>query len=134
MTSAVFIPLAPMFAGLTVVPSSRGPMVPSHGGAIGRGRLPTDSVGSCALTLNNVVVGSRYRVEVLSTGVVAADGIATTDTVDLSVPYYAAGNPANTLLIKVRKASESPFYRAFETVSAVGADPVSSYVFQQLDE
>jgi hypothetical protein len=97
-------------------------------------RLPTDSIGTFALTLNNVVAGSRVHVEVLTTGATVHDALATTSTVLISLPAYVAGSANNDLIIKVRKASESPFYRPYSTQAVASVGSAAIYIEQQLDE
>lgn len=134
MASAVFTPNFAGFYGTQVVPDTRGPMTLNHGVVLARGRLPTDSIGTFALTLNNVVVGSRVHVEVLTTGVTVHDALATTSTVLISLPAYVAGSANNDLIIKVRKASESPFYRPYSTQAVASVGSAAIYIEQQLDE
>lgn len=134
MSAAIFIPSFPQFAGVGLVPVARGPMSPNHGVVVSRGRLSTDAVGTCAVTIQNAVVGSRYRIEVASTGTLVAEGdVATADFTE-NVPLYPAGNPANTLRIKIRKGTSAPFYRPFETQVVAQAAPQVAYILQQLDE
>lgn len=101
-------------------------------------KLPTDSVGTTVLTLTNVVVGSRYRVEVASTGALAeptanATGVAAAPTIDISLSRYAVGNANNDLRIKVRKASSAPLYQPYETQASLSGDALSVYIAQQED-
>lgn len=97
-------------------------------------KLPTDSIGTFALTLTNVVIGSRVHVEVVSTGVAVHDSVAVGATVVINLPAYTSGSASNELKVKVRKASESPFYRPYssQVTALVGAAGI--YIEQQLDE
>jgi hypothetical protein len=90
---------------------ARGDMMPLGWIALGVARLPTDPVGTFTLRLKNIVRGSRYRIEVATTGALADTdgegdapaGTGTTTDVDITLPYYASGNANNDLRIKVRK-------------------------------
>lgn len=102
---------------------------PSHfypSGPVSNQRLPTDSVGSFALTLSGLVAGSAIQVEVATTGVVVSNTTAGAATVTLTLPAYAAGSANNNLRIKVRKGSVAPFYIAYETLATafVGAQTI----------
>ncbi len=130
--------------GLQFFPLARGNVVHLGGLAVGVARLPTDPVGTFTLTLHNVVRGSRYRIERIgdaslatptgnATGVVPAGAGDTTD-LEITLDYYAAGNANNDLAIKVRKASESPYYRPFDSQAEARAGAVDVFVSQQLDE
>lgn len=121
----------PMLATLREQPSVRGPMTLAGGDIIALQRLSTDATGVAPLTLNNVVVGSRYRVENESDGSLVAEGDAATATVNLTIDYYT---PARTVRIKVRKGSSSPMYRPYQTQATIGATGASVYVSQELDE
>jgi hypothetical protein len=101
--------------------------------AIGIARLPTDPVGSSTLTLTNVVVGSRYRVERQSDGVLVAEGTAAATSVALSLGYFAAGNSANDVRIRVRKGTSAPKYQPFQTQTTLGAANQSVYIAQVPD-
>lgn len=96
-------------------------------------KTPTDSIGQFSLTLTNVVVGSAIQLETVS-GTVVSNGTASTSTVPLQVPTYAIGNPANDIVIKVRKGSASPYYRPYQTqvTTFLGAQTV--FVSQIPDE
>lgn len=133
MSAAIFIPSSPQFAGVVLVPASRGPMCPNHGVAVSRGRLPTDAVGTCALTIQNAVVGSRYRIEVASTGALVAEGDMAAADFSVSVPYYAVGNASNTLRIKVRKGTTAPKYQPFQTQVTAGPSGALAYISQVPD-
>ena len=105
----------------------------ASGAVVAWQHLPTDALGECSLILQNVVIGSRYRVEIASGGTTVADGIAAGSTVVLAVPYYSIGNGNNTLRVKVRNAG-APAYRAFETQATAAAGEVLVFVSQELDE
>ena len=77
-------------------------------GSIGVFRLPTDPLFYADLTLENIVVGSRYRVTRTSTGAQLATGVAAaTTTVLVGLPCFA--NPMQ-VSITIRNASGSPVY------------------------
>lgn len=88
-------------------------------------RLPAESIGTFALTLNNVVVGSAINIETQS-GSVIEHRIATAASEVFQVPAYPSGTPANSLRIKVRKGSSAPFFQPYETqaVAAIGSQSV----------
>ena len=102
--------------------------------------LPTDSLGNFTLRLKNIVRGSRYRVEIASTGALVTGGegdvpagTGTTIDVDLTLPYYAVGNANNELRVKVRKGSAATKYLPFETQAVAQAGTVISYIGQVAD-
>ena len=134
MPSAIFIPNFASFAGTMVLPSTRGPMNPNCGVVVSRGRLATDSIGNCLVSVTNAVVGSRYRIEVSSTGVMVVEGDVADADFTVNVPVYPSGNSANTLRLKIRKATSSPFYRPFETQITASLLGASAHILQQLDE
>lgn len=90
------------------------------------------------LTLTNVAVGSRYRIERVGDGSLAtptanAEGVAAGTTVAITLDYYASGSANNDLRIKIRKASGSPYYRPFETQVTLGRADQSVFIAQQQD-
>ena len=119
------------FSGL-----SRGKTIPlgTSGASFGVARWPTDPVGSFTLTLTNLVVGSRIHIETQGDGTTLHDSVAdaTDETIVLSA--YASGSTYNDLRIKVRKASESPTYKPYETLATAIAGSASIYVSQIPDE
>lgn len=132
--SAISVPAHVSFFGVSLLPSSRGRYYVGNMEAIERQRLSTDAMGNCTVTLQNVVIGSRYRVEISATGATVVDGVAANSTVDLTVPYYSSGNGSNSLRIKVRNGSGTPSYRPFETQAEAAAGAVLVWVSQELDE
>lgn len=134
MGSAVYgVPDAAL-AGVVISPVDRNLMKPTSGIVLSLGRLPTDSIGSFLLNLNNVIVGSRIRVEVTSSGDTIYDGDAAATTVNLTLPAYAPGSTNNSLTVKVRKASVSPFYKPYSTQTVARVGSADLYIEQQLDE
>lgn len=134
MGTALFGSSHPILATIGTLPDTRGPLELAHGTIVGRSRLPTDALGVCAVAIENAVVGSRYRIEVASTGALVADGDVSAANFSVNVPFYAAGNPANTLRLKIRKGTTSPFYRPFETQLVSSESGARAYILQQLDE
>ena len=131
--------MASMFAptrnGLSVVKlpnSDSNPVQP--GAVIGRLRLPTDPVGVCALTLTNIVIGSRIHIEAQGDGTALHDSVADTANETINLSTYAAGSPYNALRIKVRKGTGSPTYKPFETLATAIVGAQSIYVGQIPDE
>lgn len=84
------------------------------------------------LTLTNVVVGSRVLIESQDGSTAHYSGVASTTTVTATVTVY--GDARDQWRIKVRKASESPFYIPWETLTNVTAGESSIYVSQIPDE
>ena len=127
----------PFPSGLGGVAVSRGRLSPvlSGGASFGLFRLSTDAIGVFTLRFRNLVEGSRVRAEVVSTCETLDEFVATADaTQDRTLLLYASGNPRNDLRIKVRKASESPAYRPFESQATAQLGTVTVYVFQEPDE
>jgi len=117
----------------TLQPAARGKIVSSGGNrSMGTLRLPTDPLYYMELTLENIVVGSRYRITRQSTGQELASGVASSTTEVISgVPVYSS----NMLMaVTVRKASGSPNYRIFDTNVYAAKLGASAYILQQLDE
>jgi hypothetical protein len=114
------------------MPTGSGQMAPNPIGAIGAFRLPTDPIYFFTLTLENIVVGSRYRVTRHSTGAELAAGIATSTTeVIAGVPAYSSGMLMD---VTVRNASGTPTYKIFDSAAFASPDGAGVYVLQQLDE
>lgn len=127
----------PFPSGLGGVAAARGRIAPvmSGGCSFGLFRFSTDATGVFTLRFLNLVEGSRVRTEVVSTGETLDEFVATADaTQDRTLSLYASGNPRNDLRIKVRKASESPAYRPFESQATAQLGTVTVYVFQEPDE
>ena len=120
---------------VTCFPSGRG-YVNQFGGANASGvfAFPTDPIGAFALTLANVVIGSRIHVETQGDGTTLHDSVADTANETINLSTYAAGSPYNALRIKVRKGTGSPTYKPFETLTTAIAGAQSIYVGQIPDE
>lgn len=116
----------------TLVPATRGKISSSGVESIGVFRLPTDPLFYFSLTLENIVVGSRYRITRQSTGEELATGVASSTTEVISgVPSFSS----NMLMdITIRKASGSPNYKIFDTAAYAAQAGSSAYILQQLDE
>lgn len=120
---------------ITVSPITRGYGRPVGGLlSVGAFRHPTDPIGIFTLSLKNLVVGSRVRIEAITSGQLIDEFVSTAVNEDRAISLYASGSPLNDLRIKVRKASESPTYRPFESQTAAQRGVVTVYVFQELDE
>ena len=113
---------------------SRGKTITSVGVSLGVCRLPTDPIGTFALTLTNVVVGSRIHIETQGDGTTLHDSVADSADETIVLSAYASGSAYNDLRIKVRKASESPTYKPYETLATAIAGSASIYVSQIPDE
>lgn len=109
----------------------------SFGAVVGKIKLPSDSIGSHVLTLNNVVAGSRVHVEEQAGTVILYDSIAGGSgfvSVTVTLPVYAGGSSKNDLRIRVRKGSGSPYYQPYETLTTIAVGASSIYVSQTPDE
>lgn len=84
------------------------------------------------LTLTNVVVGSRVLIRDQGDTTTHHDGIAASSTVVATVTVY--GDSKDDWVIKVRKASATPFYQPYETLMTATAGASSIYVSQIPDE
>lgn len=100
----------------------------------GTQRLPSDPIGTFALTLSNVVVGSRVHVEKSSDGTAYHDSVAANSVVVINLSAYAPGSANNDLKIKVRKATGTPNYQPYETQATALAGAGGVFVSQVLDE
>lgn len=137
MTSRPFLPM--------VLPGLSGGSVRE---AVGRGRfstnapffpvatqrLPTDSLGTMTLRLTNVVAGSTYDVEAVGTGAKVLAGVAESSLLVLAIPYYANTGTNNEMRLKIRKASEAPYYQSYETQFTAGPGVQSIFINQLSDE
>lgn len=102
----------------------------------GMERLATEPIGTFSLTLTNVVVGSICDIEVLSTGDRISYIVANSSTVTFTgINVYQAGDPKNSLKIKVRNAtSPGPYYQPYETQTTAFAGSASIFVNQVRDD
>lgn len=132
MTSiAVFNACNPWVGCIAELPIARALWLVDGGAPIERQPLPTDAVGSMTLTLQNIAVGSAWRLEVLGTGATVATGTAPGGDIAQAVSVY---QPNQGLLLKVRKGTASPYYRPFDTQVTITPANVSIFVSQIPDE
>ncbi len=96
--------------------------------------LPSDAIGTCVLTLTNVVIGSRINIRDQLGTITFYDDLAAASTVVISLDVYSAGSALNNWRVKVRKASSSPYYQPYETLMTAIAGATSIYVYQIPDE
>ncbi|TXH46815.1 MAG: hypothetical protein E6Q97_28705 [Desulfurellales bacterium] len=87
---------------------------------------------SHTLTLRNVAIGSRILIESQDGGTVHYNALASSSEVVATITVY--GDARDQWVIKVRKASESPFYIPWSTLTTVTAGESSIYVSQTPDE
>ncbi len=117
---------------ITTSPGGRGYTTGSHFGVgAGVARLPTDPIFYADLTLENIAVGSRYRVTRASNGEELAAGEAASATVNLTgLAVYA-----NPMLVKitVRKATTAPKYQPLDTFVNMGRGVATAYISQVPD-
>lgn len=97
-------------------------------------RFPTDPIGSHTLTLTNVVIGSRIAIRDQANTTTFYDQIAATETVGISLSVYSAGSPLNDWLIRIRKATDAPYYQPYETQMTATVGSSSIYVNQLPDQ
>lgn len=102
--------------------------------ALGAARLPTDPIGTHALTLLNVVVGSRILIRDQAETSTFYDQIAAASTAIIPLSVYASGSPLNDFRIRIRKASAAPFYQPYETLATLYTGASSIYVNQLPDQ
>jgi hypothetical protein len=136
MSNFTFIPIIPTLSGAIYdpEPTIRGKFESGATMTYTNQLLPTDPLGSMNLTLSNVVVGSAYDVEVLSTGQLVTSGSAGNTVFTLVIPVYASGDAKNSLRIKIRKGSSSPYYQPYETQVEAASGSTSIFVNQLSDE
>lgn len=128
-------PSAGLPIAVTVVQSKgRGPVICAAMQVLWEQLLPTDPIGTFSLTLTNVVVGSRVRIDKQSDGSSFYDQVAVASTVVITLSAYAPGSANNDLRIKVRKGSVAPYYKPYETLTTALSGSASIYVSQILDE
>ena len=125
------LPCFPAIVLLSGDPDGRGLSKTNTGLILGEQVLPTDAQGTMTLTLTNVIVGSRYRVEKLSDGSLVQEGDVVASTLALTLNYY---QPNQTLVVKIRKGTASPYYKPWDTQVVVGAANQSVFVSQIADE
>lgn len=120
---------------VTIAPNSRGHMARGLGGlSIGVAPWPTDPIGAFSLTLTNVVVGSAIQIETQDGTTTLYNGTAATSSPSVTLSAYASGSNLNSLRIKVRKGTSSPYYQPYETLTTAFVGSQSIYVSQIPDE
>ena len=123
-----------VFGGTIEYPTGRGVFKNRYGVCFERQPLSTDPIGTFALTLTNVVVGSAIQVEDQLGTTTLYNGTAATSTPLINLSCYAGGSALNNLRIKVRKGSSAPYYIPWETVTTAIVGSQSIYVAQISDE
>ena len=93
-----------------------------------------DPIGTFALELTNVVIGSRIHIETQGDGTTLHDSVADATSETMSLSAYASGSAYNALRIKVRKGTGFPTYKPFETLATAVVGAKSIYVGQIADE
>lgn len=129
-----FCGMLPFNAATVDIPATRGPHALGLEVSYSRQTLPTDAIGTFALTLTNVIVGSSIQIEDQFGTTTLYNGTAATSTPLINLSAYAGGSSLNDLRIKVRKGTASPFYRPFETLTTAIVGSQSIYVAQIADE
>ena len=121
---------------LTIIGAGRGILVPANVGGLSLGvsRWPTDPIGTFALELTNVVIGSRIHIETQGDGTTLHDSVADATSETISLSAYASGSAYNALRIKVRKGTGFPTYKPFETLATAIVGIQSIYIGQIADE
>lgn len=97
-------------------------------------RLPTEPIGTFTLTLTNLIAGSAIQVEDQAGTTTFYNGVAAGTSQAISLQAYSAGSPRNDLRIKVRKATNSPYYKPWDTQATAIVGSQSIYVAQISDE
>lgn len=94
-------------------------------------RHPGDPKYLSDIELQNIVIGSRWRIERASDGLLIAGGVAASTSIIL--PDQPAYNENMLFLVKVRKASVAPYYTALETYGVLGRGGVAIWIDQKID-
>ena len=132
--NAMYFDAIVALGGTLEYPATRGRFNVNHLVMLERQTISTDSIGTFALTLTNVVVGSAIQIEDQAGTTTLYNGTAATSTLLINLSAYAGGSGLNSLRIKVRKGSASPFYQPFETLTTAFVGSQSIYVAQIADE
>ncbi len=130
MASRFFGYLTHQRCAITPIPDTRGRWLSSRGAISSRQSLPTDPIGTFALTLTNVVTGSSIQIESQDGSTTLHNSTAAGATVNITLQAYAAGSPLNNLRVKVRKGSAAPYYQPYETLTTAVVGAQSIYVSQ----
>lgn len=102
--------------------------------AFAHGSLPTDPIGTFALTLLNLVVGSSIQIEDQAGTTTLYNGSAAGMSQLINLDAFAPGSSLNDLRIKVRKGSSAPYYQPYETLATASVGAQSIYVSQIKDD
>lgn len=130
----MYMPRNPFYGGTLEYPTDRGKSNANHLASITRQTLSTDAIGTFALTLTNLVVGSAIQIEDQAGTTTLYNGAAATTSQLINLSAYAGGSALNNLRIKVRKGSGSPYYLPFETLATAAVGAGSIYISQIKDE
>lgn len=122
----------PLFIQMGALKRRRSAFQPSAG--LFLAPLPSDAIGTCVLTLTNVIIGSRINIRDQLGTTTFYDDLAAASTVVISLDVYSAGAALNNWRVKVRKASSSPYYQPYETLMTASVGSTSIYVSQIPDE
>lgn len=120
--------------GFQFIGIARGKAVSIGGVSLGVAAWATDPVGTFILTLTNVVPGSSIQVETQSGATTLYNGVAANASPTINLSAYASGSPYNSLRVKVRKGTSSPYYQPYETLTTAFVGAQSIYVSQIPDE
>lgn len=134
MSNAVVFDYMPDLASTLELPAGRGRFISAGLVWIEQQTYATDSIGTFALTLTNVVVGSAIQIEDQAGTTTLYNGTAATSSPLINLSAYAGGSGLNDLRIKVRKASTGVTYKPFETLTTAVVGAQSIYVSQIQDE
>lgn len=104
------------------------------GAVVGQLRLPTDPIGAFVLTLTNLIVGSSIQISDQAGTRNFYNGTADASSMVINLQAYLQGSSLNSLRIKVRKGSASPYYQPYETLATAFVGSQSIYVSQIPDE
>lgn len=134
MSNAVCFDYLPDLASTLELPSGRGRFTTAGLVLVERQTLPTDAIGTFALTLTNVVVGSAIQIEDQAGTTTLHNSTTATSSPLINLSAYAGGSSLNNLRIKVRKGSSGTTYKPFETLTTAVVGSQSIYVSQIQDE
>jgi hypothetical protein len=129
-----FVAMATTFEELPATP--RGPFRISQMFAASRQTISSDAIGTFALTLTNLVVGSAIQIEDQLGTTTLYNGTAASTSELINLSAYAGGSSLNDLRIKVRKGTSgsSIAYQPYETLATAIVGSGSIYVSQIPDE
>lgn len=117
-------------AAYTVLPTSRSRGV--GGIVLGTQRAPSDPLFSASIVLQNIIVGTRYRITVASDdSIVLASGVADSTMITIDgVNGYA--NPM-LIFMKIRNASGAPAYKPADQYAYLTKFGTTIYINQEVD-